>query len=154
MRWNVAVLVGLFAVACNAGAPPPPPYKPIADNKLLMNAVIDPAADGIWDKAGSVITAAGVEDLSPKTEEEWMAVRNAAVTLAEAGNLLMLAPRAQDGEEWMRLSQALTDTSAKAIRAAEAHDAQGVFDIGGEIYAVCTNCHSKYMPSITRFATE
>ena len=44
----------------------------------------------------------------------------------------------------MRISQAMVDTGAEAIKAAEAKDADGVFDAGGEIYAVCTNCHAKY----------
>jgi rRNA maturation endonuclease Nob1 len=128
----------------------PPPYKPIADTKLLMQAVIDPMADVIWESAGAVITLEGVQELGPKNQEEWTHLRNSAVTLAESGNLLMMSPRAKDDQEWMRLSQAMIDTAVGAIKAAEARNVDAVFNAGGDIYAVCSNCHSKYLPAITR----
>jgi hypothetical protein len=143
MLWWTAALVMLSA--CRG--PEPPPYKPIADTKLLMESVLDPAADVIWESAGSIITASGTEELSPKSEEEWLAVRNSAVALAESGNLLMMAPRARDAQ-WTEISQSLVDTAAQAIQAAEAKNVDQIFTIGGDIYLVCTNCHSKYMDSI------
>ena len=148
LRWYVALAV-LSASACAGGGNEPPPFKPIADTALLMEAFIDPAADVIWGSVGTIITAAGEEHIRPKTEEEWMQVRNAAVAVTEAGNLLMMVPRAKDAE-WNRISQAMIDTGAAAIKAAEAKDPDAVFDTGAEIYAVCTNCHAKYDPTITR----
>ena len=145
--WIVAAAV-FVSSACSGGAQPPP-FKPIADTKLLMASVIDPNADIIWAAVGTIITAAGEENIRPKTEEEWMAVRNAAVVVAESGNLLMMVPRAKD-EEWMRMSQAMIDTATKAIRAAEAKNADQIFEVGGEIYAVCANCHVKYDPEIAQ----
>ena len=150
LRWSFAAAV-LAVSACGGGAgDPPPPFKPIADTLLLMESFIDPSADVIWGSVGTIITAAGEEHIRPKTEEEWTHVRNAAVAVSEAGYLLMMAPRAIDGDEWMRLSQAMVDTGAAAIKAAEAKDPDAVFDAGAEIYAVCTNCHAKYDPSISR----
>jgi len=147
-HWYVALAV-LSISACGGGGNDPPPFKPVVDTALLMEAFIDPAADVIWGSVGTIVTAAGEEHIRPKTEEEWMQVRNAAVAVTEAGNLLMMAPRAKDAE-WMRISQAMIDTGAAAIKAAEAKDPDGVFDTGAEIYAVCTNCHAKYDPTITR----
>lgn len=146
--WLLATAL-FVSSACGGGAAEPPPFKPIVDTRLLMEAVVDPSADVIWDSVGTIITAEGEEHIRPKTDEEWMAVRNAAVAVAESGNLLMMVPRAQD-EEWMRISQAMVDTGAKAIEAAEAQNVDQVFDVGGEIYAVCTNCHSKYVDEITQ----
>lgn len=137
------------ASACTASAEPPP-FKPVADNQQLMEGVIEPAADVIWDSVGTIITAAGEEHIRPKTDEDWEVVRNAALTLTEAGNLMMIAPRARDGDEWMRLSLAMIETGTAAVRAAEAKNPDQMFDAGAEIYAVCTNCHSKYDPTITR----
>jgi hypothetical protein len=128
--------------------PQPPPFKPLADTKLLMNAVMDPAADVIWGSAGQIITAEGTQDLRPTTDEGWAHVRNNAIGLAETGNLLMMVPRAKD-DEWMRISQAMVDVAATAARAAEAKDADALFEAGANIYSVCTNCHSKYMAAIT-----
>jgi cytochrome c556 len=55
---------------------------------------------------------------------------------------------AKDDQEWMRLSQALVDASVEAIKAAEAKNVDNVFSAGGEIYAVCSDCHAKYVPEI------
>jgi hypothetical protein len=149
MRWSVLIAAGVWLSACGSGSTAPP-YKPIADTKLLMQAVIDPMADVIWESAGAVITLEGVQELGPTNQAEWTHLRNSAVTLAESGNLLMMSPRAKDDQEWMRLSQAMIDTAVGAIKAAEARNVDAVFNAGGDIYAVCSNCHSKYLPAITR----
>ena len=78
------------------------------------------------------------------------AVRNSALTLAESGNLLMMAPRAVDGGNWMKAAQALVDTGMLAVRAAEARNAEQLFDAGGTIYAACKNCHQKYWADAPR----
>lgn len=126
MRWISLVTLCVLAVACGKPAPAPPPFKAIADTKLLMQAVIDPAADVIWGSAGADITAGGLQELGPRTPEEWTHVRNNAVALAESGNLLMMAPRAYDSDEWMQMSQALVDVGHEALTRADARNAEGV----------------------------
>ena len=143
----VAVSVSVLASACTS-APAPPPFKPVADNKLLMQAVVDPMADVVWDSVKTIVTAKGTEDIRPRTEEEWTAVRNAAVALTESGNLLMLVPRAKDGGEWMKRSQELINTGEAAIRAIDAKNAERLFTVGGDIYEACSNCHRQYMEAI------
>ena len=145
MTRRILVFAALCCAACGA---PPPPFKPVADNKLLMQAVIDPSADAIWESVKTIITAGGTEDIRPRTEAEWIAVRNSAITLAESGNLLMMPPRARDGGEWMRLSQELVDASQAAMRAADAKNADRLFTVGGDIYEACSHCHQKYMDAI------
>jgi hypothetical protein len=147
--FRLALFIPTLLFGACAG-PTPPPFKPIADNKLLMEAVMEPAADKIWESAGWIITMEGTEELKPKNNDEWIAVRNAAVTLAESGNLMMMVPRAKDGDEWMRLSVALVDASRGAIEAADAKNVEKIFAVGGDIYVICSNCHQKYMEAITR----
>ncbi len=137
----------VWTAGCNSG-PQPPPFKPVVDTKLLMQATIDPTADEIWDAVKTVVTKDTTEEIRPKTNEEWTAVRNSAVTLAESGNLLMMVPRAKDGGEWMVRSQELIESSERAIRAAEAKNADQLFTAGGDIYDACSNCHRKYMDAI------
>jgi cytochrome c5 len=48
----------------------------------------------------------------------------------------------------MRLSQALIDTATVAARAAEAKDADQLFNAGADVYSVCSNCHAKYLMAI------
>jgi hypothetical protein len=112
-----------------------------------MQAVVDPSADEIWDSAGEVLTADGIEDLRPKTEAAWTAVRNHAVTVTESGNLLMMPPRAVDGDQWMKLAQKLVDAGQEAWRAAEAKDADRLLVAGDNLYTTCVNCHERYMPA-------
>jgi hypothetical protein len=149
LRWALAA-AALAASACSSGNNQPPPFKPIVDTGALMESFIEPSADVIWLSVGTIVTAAGEEHIRPKTEEEWTKVKNAAVVVSEAGNLLMMEPRARDADEWMRLSKAMVDTGAEAIKAAEAKDPDAVFEAGAQIYAVCSNCHAKYDPSISR----
>lgn len=148
MRTIPLAICGAFLCAGCAGAPDPPPYRPIADVKQLMNAIIDPAADEIWDATGWIITAAGEEERRPKNDEEWVAVMNHAITVTESANLLMMVPRAKDGDEWMKRSQELVEAGQKAWRAAQSKDLQGLFDTGGEVYQACVHCHEKYIDEI------
>ena len=136
----------VFVAGC--GGPEPPPFRPLADNKLLMQAMIDPSADLVWDAVKTIDSKEGTEEIRPKTEEAWTAVRNAAVTLAESGNLLMMVPRAKDGGEWMKRSQELINTGEAAIRAIDAKNADRLFTVGGDIYEACSNCHRQYMEAI------
>src|SRR5260370_39021843 len=58
-----------------------------------METMIDPSADTLWGSAGTVIDKQGTEDLSPKTQEQWLDVRRAAVRIIEGANLLMMPGR-------------------------------------------------------------
>jgi hypothetical protein len=144
-RCGLAVAIALSAGGCGAQ---PPPFKPVADTKLLMQSVVDPNADVIWESVKTIITAEGTDEIRPRTEADWTAVRNSAVALAESGNLLMMAPRAKDGGEWMARAQELVDTSQSAMRAAEAKNADRLFTVGGDIYDACSHCHQQYMDAI------
>ena len=115
-----------------------------------MASVVEPAADVYWDAVGWIIERKGLSRSSRRRSEEWDAVRNAAYVVAESGNLLMMTSRAKDGGEWMRMSQALVDVGQRAIRAAEQKNKQAVFDVGAEVYEVCTTCHAKYALELQR----
>lgn len=144
---GLVILGGLLASA-GCGGPQPPPFRPVVDTKLLMQAVVDPAADALWDATGWIITAEGIEQRKPKDEEAWTVVRNQAVALTEAGNLLMMAPRAKDGGEWMKRAEEMIGQGEAAMRAAEAKDWDRLFTVGGDVYEACTNCHQKYVDAI------
>lgn len=122
----------------------PEPYEAVADVRGLMLSVIEPAAEVYWDAVGTIIDTVGTTELAPRTEEEWAAVRNAAVVMAESGNLLMMGDRSLDDGAWMAMSRAMLDVGRRAMAAAEARDPDAVFEVGGEVYEVCTNCHATY----------
>jgi hypothetical protein len=96
-----------------------------------MEAVVDPASEAIFDAA---IWDNGVQVGAPKGDLEWEALRNHAINLAEAGNLLMMAPRAIDQAGWMSWARALVDAGVLAQKAAEAQSVDAVFQAGGQTF--------------------
>lgn len=141
-------IIALLAAGCTdkqvAPKPPEAPFQAVLDLHDLMNSVLDPATDVIWGAAGAVITEDGEQDLAPVDDAGWQEVLNAAAVVTETGNLLMLPGRAQDSGDWMEYSAALISTGKEAMAAAEAQDAQAVFDVGGKLYLVCVACHQSY----------
>ena len=159
MTWKIGlILLALFTAACGGSTDSPtsaqPPFQPISSVEQIMHDVVFPNADAVWDSVGTIITIEGTEEIYPRTEDEWIAVQGHARTLMEAGNLLMMEGRAKDTDKWMERATALIEASQKIIEAAEAQDAQAVFDRGELIYNACQNCHWDYNyevdPSIIR----
>ena len=66
------------------------------------------------------------------------------MTLIESGNLLMLGNRARDTDQWYAYSQDMIDAAAVALEAAQARDADRIFDSGEVVYNACNNCHNIY----------
>lgn len=136
-----SVLVAL-TLAC--AAEQADPYVPVADVQQLMAMVLEPASEVYWDAVGTIIDSTGTTEIEPRSDEEWEAVRNAAYVIAESGNLLMVQSRPGNEPGWIPMSQALVDVGRRAIEAAESRDKAAVFDMGAEVYYVCTGCHATY----------
>ena len=130
----------VFAMAC-APADQPGPYKPVASVQELMEGTVQPAAQVFRGSVSTTISAAGIEEKFPKTDEEWEAVWGGAMTIAESGNLLMMPSRMREDAEWTRLSTALVDIGVEAARAARTRSPETVLEIGERVYNVCTECH-------------
>lgn len=136
--------LGLLA-ACGAEQPAPALPTMALSTRELMERVIDPTADLFWESSGTIITAAGETSRAPTTDGGWQAAVNAAATLVEAGNLLMMPGRARDDKEWMQFARQLQSTAAAGMKAAQAKDEKAVFDTGGDIFLACRGCHMKYL---------
>ncbi len=54
----------MSALGCSNG-PQVPPFKPVVDNKTLMNSVIEKQANVVWESVGTVVTSEGTEDRRP-----------------------------------------------------------------------------------------
>ncbi len=146
MRRIVAAMV-VLAAGCSR-APAPPPFKAVADTKTLMAEVVERQAQIVWDAVGTIVTADGTQEIRPHSDEDWARVKAAALTVTEAGNLLMMAPRAQDGERWMQNVQRMMGEGERLIGAADRRNPQEVFDMGADLYEACVTCHTQYMPAI------
>ncbi len=146
----VLFAVSGLCVACERReAETPPAFDASLSMAELMAHVIDPAAQGVWSRAGWIIDESGETALFPAIEAEWAAAENAAAMVAEGGNMLMLPGRVRvlaedDNGDWVRFAQLLSER-AHAVRAAtEARQPQAMFDAGGELYQACVACHEKY----------
>jgi hypothetical protein len=139
-----AVLLGCLLPGCMAEQEPVADFQPVVDSRQFMNWILDPNADVIWGSAGTIATLEGVEDLAPTTDEGWDAVRNAAATLAESGNLLKM-PGHSRGADWNEFAGGLTRISVLLMDAAASRNDQQIFDYGGQLYNVCVACHQLYM---------
>ena len=104
----------------------------------------DPNAEVVWESVGTIISYAGTEEIRPENEAEWEVVERSALTLAEAGNLLMLGGRSKDSGVWLAKARALIDATTVAVDAARNRDAQAIFDSGEQIYYACNGCHEAY----------
>lgn len=146
-RSLAAALLAVLLSGCNRptlGTPDTaPPYEPIADVRQTMEWILEPAADVIWDSAGTIITVEGRIELAPTTDEGWDNVRKHAAIVAETGNLLMLPGRAA-GADWIAYARVLQTTGKRAMAAAEAQDADALFEAGGQLYEACVACHAQY----------
>ena len=145
--WLVA---GLCLAACT---PPEPEARTEFDMTLtvpeLMAHVIDPAAQGVWSRAGWFIDESGESELFPAIEAEWAAAANAAAMVIEGGNMLLLPERVRvlaenDNGDWTKFAKTLSERALVVMRATEDRDTQAMFDAGGELYQACVACHEKY----------
>lgn len=112
--------------------------------KQVMEWVIDPNADVVWESVKTISNAKGTTEIYPRTDAQWEAVRNSAATLVEAGNILMLEARVRDDKQWIEYSQRLSRTAELALKATQDKDKEALFDAGGNIYNACKGCHDKY----------
>lgn len=157
----VVAVVLMGACAASEKSEPPgsnaasvPPFKPVATVQQLMHDVVYPNADIVWESVGTIISYEGTEEIYPKNDKEWEAVERSALTLTEAGNLLMIERRAKDRGAWMERAGALIDAASVALKAAQNRDAGAIFDSGEGIYYACEGCHVQYRydddPSVIR----
>jgi len=136
-------LASTWLTACEQ-APPAAPFKSVTDMRQFMEWVLDPVADELWASVGIIIDEKGETRIEPKTDAEWAQVRNNAAIIAEAANLLMLDSRAKDREGWMIAARGLIDQAERAIKAAEAKDADALFTANSDVFLACTECHKTY----------
>jgi len=140
--------------------------------KEIMEGIVDPNADVLWESVATNITAAGVEEKAPKTDAEWATVQHSALMLAEAVNLLKMRGREiarpgdmntksgpdapeltpaeihekvnRDWSLWITHADRLQETAIKAWQVANARDVNGIVEVGDAIDKACESCHLEY----------
>ena len=104
----ISLLAVLILSGCNAQsakpdqpAQPAPNYKPTFPIEEVMGHIVMPNADKLWGSVATTVSAKGIEETVPRTDEDWERVRDYAVTLVEATNLLLIPGRhvAEEGKK-------------------------------------------------------
>lgn len=111
----------------------------------LMAHFITPAAERIWESAGSAITEEGEISLEPKDDEGWSEVIFGAQVIIESSYSLKRSDRSLGREDWVAFSSLLEPIGRQALQAAEAKNSEALFQIGADLYQACVACHNVYM---------
>ncbi|OLB63220.1 MAG: hypothetical protein AUI11_02375 [Acidobacteria bacterium 13_2_20CM_2_66_4] len=94
--------------------------RPVATVQDLMLAMVDPSSDVVFEAVSTTISIRGQETKTPKNDHEWAVVRNNALTLVEAGNLLMMPGRRIASPASMAAADALAEASTSVAEKASA----------------------------------
>jgi hypothetical protein len=121
-----------------------PITAPVASIKQIMNGIVAPHTDVIFNAVTTTVSASGVEEVAPETDEEWQGVGNSAAAIIESGNLLMMNGRAIDNDDWLKMTRAMMDAAQMAFNAAVKKSSADLFAMGPDLNDSCDACHKKY----------
>jgi hypothetical protein len=164
---NAKILVPALCLGLLACTQPKAGPKAVYDTSIpfkeVMGDVVDPAVWALWNRSGWIDDATGSHErrpVDPKTltdekaiesaQNEWIAAENGVTQLIEVSNVIQLpgyvrVVEMDDNGDWLKFAQRLNKAAHDANDAVIAKDGQKMFDTGGVIYQVCTDCHAKYL---------
>jgi len=100
----------------------------------LMVHLIRPTSDAVFY----------ITSRTPTTEAEWVALQAQTLTLAEAGNLLLLPAHARGRAQWIADARLMLEAGKKAFAAAKAKDMAALEALNDEMYESCLTCHTHF----------
>ena len=160
-----ALAIGAFASLAWGAQPPPKTVQQI------MDTVVDPSADALWETAGTVVAAKGSRTHRPRTPAQWAKARTLALRVVEGAKLLqarrpvggdghwVLADAstpgirtaaqievdiARDPSKFYGAAARLQRTAQDAADALARRDLDAFQDAGARIDAACEACHAAY----------
>src|SRR5262245_5958112 len=97
----VSALILAGSTAKPAPAPTAAPVHITARINDLMDSMIDPSGDFVFESVAEIADEKGIRQKAPRTDEEWKEVRKRAFVLLEGMNLVMMDGRkvAKNGEK-------------------------------------------------------
>lgn len=134
------IAVSLFSLLClSVSFAQTDEHQPLLSVKEIMNGLITPTTTTIW----------GAYQL--ETDAQWQEVRNAALSVIAAGNLLQFGG-AGEGEvataaeaDWKTYNQQMIGAARLVITAADNKDEVALSAAGNDmLYPPCESCHQQY----------
>jgi hypothetical protein len=144
---------------------------PVVSVKELMQFMIDPISDNIFDAVWWDTTAKGVVEHKPTTDDDWEKVRIGAVTIIEGIELLkvprLFAPAGdvnnstgpnppelspteikakidKDPVLWIAKIQALRNVGLEVLDVAKKKDVDALWHASADLDDACEACHLEY----------
>ena len=143
--------------------------KPVATLQEIMLSVIDPNVDPIWNSVSTVATKEGVVEKVPATDAEWTVLKNHAIVLIEAANLLQIPNRpvahagsstsihpvelqpdaietliSRNQKDFNSKAIGLQNAAKAALVAINEKNPDALLQVGSQIEHACEQCHSAY----------
>jgi len=146
-------------------------FTPVLSVKELMEHIVDPIADWVFDAAVIDVSDKGIVETMPLTDEDWLRVERGALILAESANLLKM-PRAmvppgdtrlqegpggpeltpaeieakikQEPAEWIKQADLLRTAALESLAIVKTRDPERLFDAGDKIDKACEGCHLEF----------
>ena len=176
---SLVLVAGALSGSCQSSSPTPaaapaaadPPFRATSTIREVMQSMVAPSAQGLWDSVGRVSDAKGTRDLEPRSDEEWAAVRHHAVALMETTNLLLIPGRhvAREGQQtlkaddaapgtelppseiekrinqnwttWIAMVHTLHGAATSMLDAIDKKDVARLESNGSDLDGVCESCH-------------
>ena len=150
-RAHLAFVIAAVVLAAAFGAaahpvPPPPTLVPMSSHtaQQLMVGLVDPAADGIWNSVGSIVTPTSEEAWAPSTDTDWQHLEGHAKALARGAEALIDPIRVNGRADWAAPARALRRASATALVAAQRRDTTAIGAASEQMLDACQQCHKHY----------
>ena len=168
----LVVVIALAVAVSHCASPPddtapPSPMTAVLTVQELMEHVVDPQADFVFEAVSVDVGPQGVVETKPTTDEDWTRIERGAWVLAEASNLLKL-PRKMAPDDvkrpggpgapelapheieakvkanpqlWNSHADMLRDEALKVVEIVKTRNADKLFDAGSALDMACEGCH-------------
>jgi hypothetical protein len=172
---RLSVLSAFVAAASLAQttATAPPAYSEFNTLNTIrdvMDSVVDPNADALWNSVRTEVDATGTHTYMPQTDADWLALRRNVVGLLEGGNALLMPGRRvapvgagtdpqipyayppeqiQTSIEKERavfdgFAKAFQSTAMEMLKAIDARNVANLDESGELLDQACEACHSHF----------
>jgi hypothetical protein len=143
-RWALLSLA-VFVLAASPAVPqtptrPAPRLEPVAETQLLMQGLND---------TNLLALSQRLIQRKPATVKEWTTARGMALLIAESGNLLMLRPPRNQGQDaWLERCRDMRDAATSLARYAANQDYARCRVGLRELAGTCNRCHQAFRVNV------
>ena len=134
-RYALGAAVAAVILTAGVAAGQEAGIRPVASVRQIMEALIVPASDVVFNVADP-----------PADATAWAGIERQAAVLAEGGNLLLIGDRVREGEAWAPSARALVDGAARAAAAARDKNFDALVEASDAVYGTCVACHATHLP--------